>query len=331
MKKIVLLLALFVLFFGCPFNPEPPKELPEDFEVEYSSGATHLEWGQYSLKIDSKGKAVFEKSIETSMKKSYEFTVTESERKKIYDAVVLNNFFNLNEKYEDPMIMDGGWSKIKITANGNTKTVITVNASNEQFEKVENEIGRLITHKIGEKAFDFTDFVDDCGEKEIACNGKDTIECSEWSYYCAWGENNLEQFSPEYCDLLENRTECIEHCLDEECSEELCETLRFEPLECDSSEPSCEAGCCGKCNNLDSCKETSGCEIAWIHPEGESWQFGGCNNANLCMGSEEICNYLSLSYQGYRYTSLIEENQELASLYAEKSNTLQDLYNAECE
>lgn len=99
MKKIIFLLIFAVLLFGCPYPPEPPKELPEDFEVEYGSGATHLGWGHYTLKIDSQGKAVFEKTMETAMTKKYEFDVSESERKKIYDAVVLNGFFNLNDKY----------------------------------------------------------------------------------------------------------------------------------------------------------------------------------------------------------------------------------------
>ncbi|MFH1663626.1 MAG: hypothetical protein ABH986_02325 [archaeon] len=188
MKKIAFVLVLLVLFFGCLFQPpEPPKNLPEDFEVEYSSGATHLEWGHYELKIDSKGNAVFEKTIETSLTKKYEFTVSESERKKIFDAVVLNSFFSLNENYEDPFVMDGGFTKISIKANGERKTVTLVNYSQEQFEKVKQEIGRLITYKLGEKAFSFNDLMDECPEKETECSGKpEDFECRDWNYYCRW-------------------------------------------------------------------------------------------------------------------------------------------------
>lgn len=191
MKKIVLILVLLIVVFSGCFQPvEPPKELPSDFEVEYENGAMHLEWGHYELKIDNAGKALFKKTIETDLSKEYKFDVSTSERKKIYDSVVINGFFNLNQEYSDPFTMDGGFSKISIKAEGKTKTVTVINYSQEQFNKVKNEIGRLITSKIGEKAFDFTDLRDDCSEKENECQGKESMECMEWKKYCEWNSLN---------------------------------------------------------------------------------------------------------------------------------------------
>jgi len=183
LKKVFLILILIVFVFGCPNPPQPPETLPADFEVSYDSGATHLEWGHYELSIDSQGKAVFEKTMETALSKKYEFDVSESERKKIFDAVVINNFFGLNDNYNDPSIMDGGFTKISIKANGKRKTVLVVNSSVDQFDKVENEIGRLITHKIGEEAFSFQDLMDEYPEKEIpkefyCIKDDDCAECS---------------------------------------------------------------------------------------------------------------------------------------------------------
>jgi len=325
MKKIILLLVLIIFVFGCPNPPQPPETLPADFEIEYESGATHLEWGHYELSIDSKGKALFRKTIETAISKKYEFDVTESERKKIYDAVIIHNFFGLNDNYDDPFVMDGGFTKISIYAEGTRKTVSVVNTSVEQFSKVSNEIGRLITSKIGEEAFSFTDLRDDCPEKEIECKGKteEDFECSDWMYYCGWEET--EEFSAEYCGKLENRTQCTEYCIENDCSQELCDAMVFDAPECSE----CSVGCCSFCDNLKECEESI-CEIVWVHPAGESWQYGGCENLDWCQSEEELCNYVFHSYQGYNFHSSVSEDVMNISYYKEKAGLLQKLYETEC-
>ncbi len=162
MKKIALILIIFcILFSGCIGPSEPPEELPEDFEIEYGSGAMHLEWGQYNLKIDNMGNAVFEKTQGTDLSRKYEFTANEAELKIIYGAVMINNFFSLDDQYEDPAIMDGGWTEISIKANGERKTVKLLNYSQRQFEKVEAKIVGLIVSKLGDDAFSFTDLLDE--------------------------------------------------------------------------------------------------------------------------------------------------------------------------
>ncbi|MBU0636260.1 hypothetical protein KKE06_04505 [Candidatus Micrarchaeota archaeon] len=322
MEKIFLSLAVFAfLLAGCSQPPEPPGELPADFEVEYESGAMHVEWGQYSLKIDSSGNAVFEKTMGMALSKKYEFNASESERKKIFDAAVTNGFFSLNEQYQDPSIMDGGWSSIQIKSDSETKTVTVTNFYLEQFDKVEAEITGLIVSRIGERAFSFDDLEEDCSQKKSECNGKDSSECNEWKDFCEWkGDINTE-----YCDAAENREECIEYCIDNTCNEELCDALLLDADNCTE----CGPGCCSLCNNLDAC-ETIGCSVTWVHPSGESWQFGGCENTNWCAGSEEICDYLLAAYQGYAYHAFIEGNQEKAIAYEETSSALFGLYEEEC-
>ncbi len=163
---------------------------------------------------------------------------------------------------------------------------------------------------------------------------------------CIWppeppesNENNIPLSPPKYpaltseptakyCDTPANRGgPCVDFCSKNTCLEELCDALMFEVEGCTE----CSPGCCSLCTNLDSCESTKACRIAWIHPSGESWQFGGCENANLCAGKEEECNDKFVSFQGYRYSSLIEEDQTKAAEYSQKSDELQDAYNAECE
>ncbi len=328
MKKAIPALFAFtlaVLLSGC-IQPPQPTELPPDFSFEYGTGAMHLEWGSYLFRVDSSGNASFKKTRETALVKTYEFAVSGEERLKIYQAAASNGFFSLQDMYEDPSIMDGGWSEISITANSATKTVSMRNYSLPQFENIASEIVALLKSKLGEDCFNFDDILEDCGKKKAECEGRDTIECSDWKYFCGWQEIT-EEPTPEQCETIAGRQQCLEYCIENDCSTELCDALLFEATGCTA----CSPGCCSLCTDLDSCTEVGFCKVAWIHPSGESWQFGGCENINLCMGFEEVCDYVFVSYQGMRYTSLIEENQDKAADYALQADLLQDTYNAECE
>ncbi len=321
MKKTIILICLISLALaGCP---NPPKEMPENFSFSYESGAMHLEWGHYIFNVDEKGNAVFLKEKGFSLMKEYEFTISEEERKQVYNSVIENGFFYLNGSYQDPAVMDGGFDRIKVHADTDAKTVSVVNTHVEQFSKIEAEIVKVLKNHVNDP-FDFGDLMLECNSKENECIQEELPECNEWKEFCGW---DLEEFSSEYCDKLQNRSKCIEYCTENICKEEVCDTLMFEAIGCSE----CGPGCCSYCNELDSCAELSGCEISWIHPAGESWQFAGCENTNLCAGTEELCNYLFLSYQGYRYHSLIEENSEKAKDYELFSDSVQELYNEECE
>ncbi len=330
MKKIVLILIVLVLLFGCPIIDPPKKleKLPDDFKLKYTSGAMHKEWGWYEFEADSTGSAVFTKGMEMALEKKFEFTATKEELLKIYNTAVEKGFFNLNDGYSDDSIQDGGAESIAFTANGNYKRVGMTNYSLEQFDAVESEIVKLIQSRAGENAFDL-DFIEECPERELECKGVESEECYSWQSLCGWKDsgNGNGQISAEYCDKLENREECFLYCLENQCTVELCDALMFDAPECFS----CETGCCSKCNDLDSCFESGSCSVAWIHPSGESWQFGGCENVNLCLDSAGICDYIFTSYQGFRYTSLIEEDLEQSILYEELADELQALYNKECE
>ena len=158
---ILILITVIIAFSGCVQQLGVPNELPEDFDVKYGTGAIHAEWEQFNFEMDNQGNAIFEKTMGTDKSEKYEFIVSESERKKIYDAVVINNFFSLKDKYEDPTIMDGGWSEITITANGESKTAILLNENQEQFAEVENEIEKAIISELGIDAFSITNLMNE--------------------------------------------------------------------------------------------------------------------------------------------------------------------------
>ena len=137
------LLLLFVLFAGCVSSPEMPEEVPEDFHLIYSTGATHLEWGAYWLEIDSSGNAEFVKGKgHTNVTET--FDVSQEDLLDLYSSVVINDFFGLNGEYSDPSIMDGGYSYLSVTAKGKTKKVMIVNTENGRFSRIEEEVTQLI-------------------------------------------------------------------------------------------------------------------------------------------------------------------------------------------
>ena len=337
------LVISLILLSGCPQPPTPPSELPADFHFSYGSGAMHLDWGAYYLDVDTVGNATFIKTQGMSLQKAYSFTLTEEEMLSVYSAAVVNNFFSLQDTYQDSSIIDGGWDEISLHANSSTKTVSMLNSSMPQFSAVEAAISSIISSHVGDP-YSFDDLKDECDNVKKLCEGKETVDCEdaglicgtlnpyldceEWGYFCDWeGDTTELDLTPEYCDYLQNREECVNYCSENFCSEELCETLLFGAQGCTE----CGPGCCSFCNNLDTCLYSSGCGIVWIHPEGESWQYSACENANLCADEEAICNDLSLSYQGYRYHSNIEEDSEKAAIYSDFSDVLQELYNQECE
>jgi len=342
MKKIFLILVLVIFSLGCPETIPEPTELPDDFEVTYSSGAMHIEWGGFEFKADASGKAYLINTRGMAMEIRKDFTVTDEELLEIYKAAVVNDFFSLNDSYEDPFVMDGGWSEISIRANGSRKKVSVSNYYNDQFDNVKGAISKLATLKLGNYAFS-SNFFDGCDEKRIECEERPMFECDgdaectisdfaceEWGEYCEWdydGETPAGELTPEYCDKLQNREECIDYCTYTDCSEELCDTMVFEAPECTE----CSPGCCEQCDTLSYCTSVIGCDVAWVLPMDGAWEFGGCSNIDLCMSPEEACNSLSSNYQGYEVAAVTEENPDIAGIYQNISILLESAYSDNCE
>ena len=301
-----------ILVSGCNEPPIVPMsdEIPSDFEFSYATGATHADWGTYNFECDSEGNAHFTKEMGFDLKKTYDFKANDEDRQKVYDSVVKNDFFGLQNSYTDPSIMDGGFSNMTITADGQSKTVSVTNFDQPQFEDIALEINQIILKYVGADAYSLDELED--LENTIENNTENTT-----GDFIATAEN---------CEALENRENCVNYCSANICEEEVCDTLLFDADECTE----CGTGCCSFCNELESCRASEGCYITWVHPSGESWQYGGCENMNLCMNSETLCDYISTSYQGFLYHSVIEENSAKATLYEEMGNTLQNTYNSEC-
>jgi len=183
MKKVVFALILLVILSGCN---EPPQtgEVPVDFDVSYSTGAAHIEWGSTEIHLSHDGTGYMKKTMGRFMETTKNFSVTKSDLQEVYNSVVKNNFFSLNNSYEDPFVMDGGFERATITADGSTKTVNLVNITNERFDAVTTSIYSVVNSKIETQNINFGDY---CDAKKSGCEKSFTPECEEWNELCEWG------------------------------------------------------------------------------------------------------------------------------------------------
>ncbi len=204
MKKLFLILEvvlILVLFLGCT---DSPSENPEKISFSYSSGAMHLDWGSFEVSVDSSGNGILLKKMGMSMELQKTFSLSQEEMKEVFNTASKNGFFSLNDSYDDPFVMDGGWSKISISTDSSTKTVSMYNYSLQQFSTVESKIASLVNEKLGANAFDLSEFRDYCPQKETECKNfimsdecnpenpsevnEDCFICLDWWDYCGWEE-----------------------------------------------------------------------------------------------------------------------------------------------
>jgi len=192
---ILLLISIFLL--GCTEDIAPKN--PEKISFSYSSGAMHMEWGSFEISVDSAGNGYKINKMGLYMEVKKEFSFTQEEINEVYDVAVKNNFYSLNDSYEDPFIMDGGWERLSITVDGSTKTVQSSNYNLPQVDAVSLKIYSLVDSKLGTNAISNV-FRDACPEKKIECSGitedkcalldssglefEECYACVEWSHYC---------------------------------------------------------------------------------------------------------------------------------------------------
>ena len=204
MKNIILILGavlILVLFLGCT---DIPPENPEKISFSYSSGAMHLDWGSFEVNVDSSGNGTLLKKMGLSMELQKTFSLSQEEIKEVFDTASKNGFYSLNESYDDPFIMDGGWSRISISTDSSTKTVTMNNYFLQQFDTVETKIASIVIKKLGANAFDLSEFRNLCPQKEGECKSfimsancdpdapsevsEECFVCLDWFDYCDWEE-----------------------------------------------------------------------------------------------------------------------------------------------
>lgn len=157
-----LLLAFIFLFSGLFSTSVLAQDIPEDFEVVYTSSPALVgeDIDIESLTITAGGAVVLSPKVwyagqipnyireelpELSLQLAPEALST------IFNAITENDFFTLNESYTDPNIMDGDWAELTITAGGRTHTVRTRNIKVNAFDRITITINGQLPEQRGLK------------------------------------------------------------------------------------------------------------------------------------------------------------------------------------
>ena len=159
MKKTYKIIAILFVVFTIIFISREKNKYPifvfdpADSGIYYESGAEHEEWGKSTFEILKGGKSTYNKYEHLELKETHTFETSEAELAKILNVAGQNGFLFLEDEYEDPAIMDGGYDIITIYYGDNSKTVNLKNYNLLEFSLVESEVFKLFSEKIGKVNF----------------------------------------------------------------------------------------------------------------------------------------------------------------------------------
>ena len=170
-----------IFLSGCV---KTPKAVPNDLEIEYDWGACYADWGWNTLKIKSNGDANLEVT-QGFFKEQKQYSFTNEELLEIYGEVVKNNFFVLKEKYDNPNIIDGGCSNLRIKAEEKEHKVSFANEDIKQINRITQKILEILNSKDSDwKTLDKQEI---CNNARLICETEDSFQgflCDAWNYTC---------------------------------------------------------------------------------------------------------------------------------------------------
>lgn len=137
---------IFSLVFTV-FSSAQPANVPEDFEVVFTSSPALVsqDIDIETLTINSAGEVVLSPKVwfagqipDYTREEFPEMTLQLNPEALagILKAINENDFFSLDEIYNNPNIIDGDWAELTITAGGQTHTVRTRNIGVNAFDRI---------------------------------------------------------------------------------------------------------------------------------------------------------------------------------------------------
>jgi len=106
--------------------------VPSDFEITYTSGPLHAEWGGgVTITAKANGTVTEREQGRPSSRgmrpeeKVTTYRLSQKEVSQLYAQVVACRFFELKDRYWNQRIMDGGSRSLKVVAGGRTHNVTT--------------------------------------------------------------------------------------------------------------------------------------------------------------------------------------------------------------
>jgi hypothetical protein len=124
--------------------------VPDDFEVTYVTGPLHANWGgQFVLYLRADGRVTEREGVrpprpgKAADEKVTEYTVSADSVRQIYAAILACHFFDLDTRYWNQKVMDGGSQYLKVVAGGRTHAVTTYYYIVNRFSRVVSLLDEL--------------------------------------------------------------------------------------------------------------------------------------------------------------------------------------------
>jgi len=120
---------------------------PSDFELLATAGGIAPWESKSKLEINSDGEAKYYSMdpIESGTWNLVdEFTLTSTQLDEIWDELIANDFFNMDDNYEDTKWKGGSYAELTVTGDGETKTVRTQNIIIKAFNAIMDVINTYI-------------------------------------------------------------------------------------------------------------------------------------------------------------------------------------------
>jgi len=136
----VLVVAIVLLAVLVPSCGQTYPTYPSDLEIKAFAGGFAPWTPLYMIQVYPDGSAVYsqlapENRGTATWTQVSSFSLTVDQMSAIWDTIVVNNFFSLEQNYSTPAA-DGSFAVMNITANGVTHTVLTQNTKVVAFDSV---------------------------------------------------------------------------------------------------------------------------------------------------------------------------------------------------
>ena len=148
---IMLLLSTAVSSIASVSNNQNKRKktaIPDDFELNAYSGG-FAPWSElFWIHIDNQGSGIYricyaEDRETADFTDIDQFSLSESELNQLWNAIIENNFFNLNAEHYNGAVTGGSFANVTITAEGEKYSVQTENIDVDQFDDIIMELNTL--------------------------------------------------------------------------------------------------------------------------------------------------------------------------------------------
>lgn len=142
------LFLVWFAFWGCKgtqtSGTSGKQDIPEDFELTFSRTGCKGTCPVFTMYVDAKGEVYYQGEAFVEMEGKYRKSISQDDMRKLVEAVKEAGFFDMNNRYDDPNLMDVPSATIECKMNGNKHKVVDRVEGPEKLKRLEEQIEQII-------------------------------------------------------------------------------------------------------------------------------------------------------------------------------------------